>query len=220
MFNFSSKKNKKVVKKKSDSSQNPKILEVNLIKNEMQVAFDWSHHLSTLFFAVMVTVLFVVEIYFGLNWWNDYEGERVLASETKFNEVSQDIRSLKTESDQILAFKKRVDAADSLIGNHIYWTNFLDWLEKNTLSTVTYAGISGKNDGIYDLTASANAFREVSWQTRAFMADPAVISVRVDKANLQKSDKAEDDTSTAAVAAVSFNLSLEVDPQIFKTNLK
>jgi hypothetical protein len=217
VFNFPSKKNKKVSKKKPDSSQNPKVLEVNLIKNEMQITFDWSQHLGTLFFAVVVTALFVVEIYFGLNLWNDYEGERVLASENKCNQVSQDIRALKTESDQILAFKKRADAANSLIGNHIYWTNFLDWLEKNTLSTVTYDGISGKNDGLYNLTANANAFREVSWQTRAFMADPSVISVRVDEASLKKPDKTEDDANTSTV---SFNLILKVDPQIFKTNLK
>ena len=217
MFNFSSKKNKKITKKKSDSSQNPKILEVNLIKNEMQVAFDWGQHLSTLFFAVVITVLFIVEIYFGLNWWNDYESERVLASETKFSQVSQDIRALRTESNQILAFKKRADIVNSLLNGHIYWTNFLDWLEKNTLSTVTYAGISGKSDGIYNLTAHANAFREVSWQTRAFMADPSVISVRVDQASLRKLDNIEVDTS---VTTVDFDLSLEVDPQIFKTNLK
>lgn len=215
MFNFQLKKNNKNTNIKSDSSQNPKILEVNLIKNEMQISFDWSQHLSTLFFAVLVTILFVAEIYFGLNWWTDYEGKRVLDSETKFNQVSQDIRALKTESDQILAFKKRADVANSLLENHIYWTNFLDWLEKNTLSTVTYSGISGKSDGIYNLAATANAFREVSWQTRAFMADPSVISVRVDEASLEKSEKED-----AGLSTVGFNLSLEVDPQIFKTNLK
>jgi hypothetical protein len=217
VLNFVSKKNKKAVKKKSGSSQNPKILEVNLIKNEMQIAFDWNRHLGTLLFAVVVTMLFVAEIYIGLNWWTDYEGKRVLASEEKFNQVSQNIRDLKTESNEILAFKKRVDAADSLLENHIYWTNFLNWLEKNTLSTVTYSGISGGIDGVYDLAATANAFREVSWQTRAFMADSSVISVRVDQASLQKSDNVEGDTSSDTVG---FSLNLEVNPQIFKTNLK
>lgn len=217
MFNFASKKNKKPIQKKSGSSKNPKILEVNLIKDEIQIVFDWSQHLGTLFFALLVTVLFVVEIYFGLNWWNSYESERVLASEEKFSQVSQDIRALKTESDEMLAFKKRADIADSLLSNHIYWTNFLTWLEKNTLSTITYAGISGKSDGIYSLAATANAFREVSWQTRAFMADSSVISVKVNSASLQQSDDSEFDTGESAV---SFNLDLEVDPQVFKINLE
>jgi len=217
VFNFPPKNNKISQKTKLGLSQNPKILEVNLIKNEMQVSFDWNQHLSTLLFAVIVTMLFVAEIYFALNWWTDYESERVLASETRFNKISQNIRDLKQQSDQIVAFKQRADAANSLLENHIYWTNFLDWLEKNTLSTVTYAGISGKSDGVYSLTASANAFREVSWQTRAFMADPSVISVKVDQASMEKSDSEENDTS---VSAVNFELNLKIDPSVFKKNLK
>lgn len=217
MFNLKIKKNKKTAIANSDSSQNPKILEVNLIKNEMRVDFDWNQHLSTLLFAVIVTALFVAEIYFGLNWWTNYENERVLTSEAKFNQVSADIRSYKTKSDEILAFKERVDAANSLLDNHIYWTNFLNWLEKNTLSTVTYSGFSGKSDGIYDLSASTNAFREVSWQTRAFLADPAVVSVKVDEASMQAGDDATED---AGMAKVNFNLSLEVDPKLFKASLK
>jgi hypothetical protein len=125
--------------------------------------------------------------------------------------------ALKTESDQILAFKKKTDAASSLLDNHIYWTNFLDWLEKNTLSTVTYSGFSGKSDGIYELNASANTFREVSWQTRAFLADPSIIAVKVDEASMQAGD---DTTEDAGVAKVNFNLNLKVDPKLFKANLK
>ena len=217
MFNLKTKKNKKAVTVNSESSQNPKILEVNLIKNEMRVDFDWNQHLSTLLFSIMITALFVAEIYLGLNWWTEYENERVLASETKFNQVSSDIRALKTESDQILAFKERVDAANSLLDNHIYWTNFLNWLEKNTLSTVTYSGFSGQSDGVYELNATANAFREVSWQTRAFLADPSVLSVKVDSASMEAGD---DETEDAGMAKVKFSLNLEVDPQLFKASLK
>ncbi|MBN2884704.1 hypothetical protein JXE04_02150 [Patescibacteria group bacterium] len=211
------KKNKTSVAARPNLSQNPKILEVNLIKNEMRVDFDWNQHLSTLLFSVIVTALFVAEIYFGLNWWAEYENNRVIASELKYRQVSTDIVTLRTESDQILAFKEKVDAASSLLDNHIYWTNFLDWLEKNTLSTVTYSGFSGKSDGIYDLTASANTFREVSWQTRAFLADSSVISVNVNEASMQAGD---DVTEDAGIAKVNFNLSLKVDPKLFKANLK
>lgn len=217
MFNLKIKKNKKGTVHIPEAPQNPKILEVNLIKNEMRVDFDWNQHLSTMLFAVIVTALFVAEIYFGLNWWTDYENERVLASEAKFNQVSADIRSLKTESDQILAFKERVDAANSLLDNHIYWTNFLNWLEKNTLSTVTYSGFSGKSDGVYDLNATTKAFREVSWQTRAFLADPSVLSVKVDQASMEAGDEMTEDAGTATV---NFNVSLEVDPQLFKASLQ
>ncbi len=194
-------------------SQNPKVLEVNLIKNEIPVDFEFAKHISTLIFSLAVTALFVAEIYFGMNWWSQYENERVLAAEAKFSQVSKEIKGMKSDSDQILAFKKRVDLADSLLVNHIYWTNFFNWLEKNTLSSVNYLSFSGKSDGVYELQATANSFRDISWQTRALLEDPAVLSVHVDSGSAARGNSKEDST---AIEKVSFILSLEVDPKIFK----
>ena len=214
MFNFKLQLNhKKTNRSASNLSQNPKVLEVNLIKNEIPVDFEFAKHISTLIFSLAVTALFVAEIYFGMNWWSQYENERVLAAEAKFSQVSKEIKGMKSDSDQILAFKKRVDLADSLLVNHIYWTNFFNWLEKNTLSSVNYLSFSGKSDGVYELQATANSFRDISWQTRALLEDPAVLSVHVDSGSAARGNSKEDST---AIEKVSFILSLEVDPKIFK----
>ncbi len=215
MLNFKAKLNNSTLKSRADSSQNPKVLEVNLIKNEMRVDFDVRKHLGTLLFSLAVTALFVAEIYFGLNWWSAYENERVLATEAKFNQVSKEIKDMKSESDQILAFKQRVDLADSLLANHIYWTNFFAWLEKNTLSTVNYNGFSGKIDGNYDLQASADTFRDISWQTRALLADPSVLSVKVDSGSSQLAGDAAQDNPDGSI---SFSVNLKINPQLFKAN--
>jgi len=71
------------------SSQNPKVLEVNLIKSEMPVDFEVGKNIGTLLFALVIAALFVAEVYLGLNWWSDYENVRMLAAETKFNQVSK-----------------------------------------------------------------------------------------------------------------------------------
>lgn len=214
MFNFKLKKKTPLASKSlTGLSQNPKVLEVNLIKNEMRANFDWSQHLGTLFISLLIAGLFVVEIYFGLDRWSAYENDRVLATEAKFNQVSKDIKAMKSESDQVLAFKQRVDLADALLADHIYWTNFLSWLEKNTLSTVSYGGFSGGVDGAYQLQATGQTFRDISWQTRAFLADPSVISARVDSGSSARSDKKE---QTDASTGVSFAVNLKINPKIFK----
>lgn len=195
-------------------SQNPKVLEVNLIKSEMQVDFDFSKNLGTLLFALIITALFITEIYLGLNWWSDYENARMLAAETKFNQVSKEIKALKTESDQILAFKQRADLANTLVENHIYWTNFFNWLEKNTLSSVNYLGFQGDKSGVYSLSASAKTFRDISWQTRAMLESPAVVSVHVNNGESER--PTDSGGAEAEVEDIKFSLDLVVDPNIFK----
>ncbi len=218
MLNFKLKKNKTVAQQLADSPQNPKVLEVNLIKNEIPIDFDFGKHLGTLLFSLFVAAIFIAEIYLGLNWWSDYENERVLATETKFNQVSTEIKTMKDESDEILAFKQRLDLTEALLNNHIYWTNFFDWLEKNTLSSVNYNSFSGSADGVYALGATAKTFRDVSWQTRALLEDPAVISAQVDSADTERTDSPGQEKN--AVADVNFVLSLKVNPSLFKSNLK
>lgn len=211
MLNFKLKKNNK--QRNSGLVQNPKILEVNLIKDEMQVSFNLRKHFSTLLFAVFVAALFVVEIYLGLNWWSAYEEERLTQAQIRFNSLSEEIRKMKTTSDQISAFRQRVELADALLSRHVYWTNFFNWLEANTLSSVSYQSFSGESDGEYNLEATTDNFRDISWQTRLLLADPLVLSVRVDEGG---GDRDLDNPGTSkATEKIEFNLQLKVDPSIF-----
>lgn len=211
MLNFKLKKNNK--QKSSGLAQNPKILEVNLIKDEMQVSFNLRKHFSTLLFALFVATLFIVEIYLGLNWWSTYEEERLAQAQTRFNTLSEELRKMKNTSDQISVFRQRVELADALLSRHVYWTNFFTWLEANTLSSVSYQNFSGKNDGEYNLEAMTDNFRDISWQTRLLLADPAVLSVRVDEGGGDRD--LENPDATKATEKIKFNLQLKVDPSLF-----
>lgn len=195
-----------------DMSLNPKVLEVNLIKDERQVVFDWQHNFGTLLFALFIAALFLVEVYVGLNWWANYEEDRALAMETKFSLVSKEIKDMRTESDEILAFKQRSDIAYQLLENHIYWTNFFNWLEKNTLSSVNYLAFSGGTDGEYQLEAATKTYRDISWQTRVMLQNPSVLDVRVDSGTSEKQEGEE----KVEAETVNFMLDLKVDPQLFK----
>lgn len=214
MLNFKSKKKQKLKAENSKdlSSQNPKILEVNLIKDEMREGFNLAKHGKTLLFALFVAALFLLEIYLGLNWWSTYEEKRLAETESLFNAISEEIRGMKEESDQIVAFRKRVELADSLLNRHVYWSNFFSWLEQNTLSSVRYEGFSGKNDGRYVLSASTKAFRDVSWQARLFLADPLVASVRIDQGGGERNLEDINNNDN-----ISFSVDLKIDPKIFNS---
>jgi len=89
-------------------------------------------------------------------------------------------------------------------------------LEKNTLSSVSYLGFQGDKSGVYSLDASAKTFRDISWQTRAMLESPAVISVHVNKGESER--PTDSGGAEAEVENIKLNLDLVVDPNIFKNS--
>lgn len=214
VFNLTKKNNKKNSKSSGNFAQNPKVLEVNLIKDESRVDFEINKKISNTLFVLVMVSLFVAEIYLGLNWWSDYETERVQLAENKFNQISKEIKSLRSESEQISILKKRIDSVEELLDNHVYWTSFFSWLEDNTLSSVNYLGFKGDSNGSYALKASTNNFRDISWQVRALLEDSAVLSVSVDSGKVERPDN--EDSAQASAEEVQFELDFRVKPQVFK----
>jgi hypothetical protein len=97
-----------------------------------------------------------------------------------------------------------------LLNNHLYWSNFFSWLEKNTLSSVKYGGFSGDLSGLYTLGASAQSFADVSWQVKNFLNDPLTRQVEVMSASATKGK------NKGQSGIVNFDLVLQVKPEIFR----
>lgn len=210
MIFFKPKKGKKEEKNKN-LPQNPKILEVNLIKGEVRIDFDWGKNISVLGVTLIILVAFVAEIYVGLNWWGEQEKQRAESLNANIAKVNVEINKVKSKADEALAYKEKSIEVGRLLDNHIYWSNFFNWLEKNTLSTVKFDGFSGDTKGTYTLNAKALSFSEVSWQVKAFLNDPLV--KKVDVSNVAV-DASKDKESTAN--GVSFSLSFDLSPDVFK----
>ncbi len=201
-------------------SQNPKILDVNLIKDEIRVSFNWQKHFLVFLLAIVVTAGLIIEVYFGLDWWAKQEDSKAQVLRDSIEKVNAEIGKIKSQSDEALSFKDKTVEVTKLLDNHIYFSNFFTWLEKNTLSTVSFGGFQGDLTGKYFLSAKAKTYADVSWQTKAFLNDDKTIAVSVGNAGLfisknkdEEEDKKEKKEQTAEVV---FDLSLEVLPDIFK----
>lgn len=206
---FSTKLNKPS-KKKRDNLQNPKILEVNLVRDEVQVSFDWKKNILILSLTLLIAAAVMTEIYLGLNWWADQEEQasQIWARET--DKLNAETVSLKNQAAPALAYKAKSAVFGRLLDSHIYYSQFLSYLEKNTLSTVKYSGFHGDLSGHYSLGGTAANFAEAAWQVRSFLNDP--LTVKAEIASVQAS--AAKDKQTAG--GVSFTLLLQVKPEIFK----
>ncbi len=207
MFLQKGKLNKKEEIKKHEL-QNPKILEVNLIKEEAEISFDWNKNLLVLALVLFLAGLLVTEVYFGLNWWETQEAAQLQVLSDKVVKLDSEAAALKKSASAALSYKEKSAVFTDLLNNHIYWNNFFSWLEKNTLSSVRYEGFSGSTDGTYSLAATADSYADISWQVKAFLNDPLVQQVQVANAASAKSKTKSD--------RVSFSILLKINPSIFK----
>ncbi len=192
------------------SSQNPKILEVNLIKDEGQTFFDWNKNLLVLALVIFLAGIFVVEVYFGLTWWESQEAARLEPIRISVAEANAATAKLKNQTSDALNYKDKINDFSILLNDHIYWSNFFNWLERNTLSTVQYDSFEGGLDGSYILSATAPSYADISWQVKSFLNDSKTKKVKV----LSASNLREKYSPTPG--QVKFEILLQVDPVIFK----
>lgn len=194
--------------KKTPELQNPKILEVNLIRDEATVSFDWSKNILVLVVVLFLAGLVVAEVYYGLQRWQEQEMAQVQVWSDKVAKLDAEASVLKKTASAAVSYKDKSAIFNDLLNNHIYWSNFFAWLEKNTLSSVRYDGFSGGLGGTYSLSATADTYADISWQVKAFLNDPLVESAIVTSAAPVKSE-----TKTGRIG---FSIVLKVKPSIFK----
>lgn len=210
-------KEKSIKNHSSHNLSNPEILEVNLVKDEIVVFFDWNKHLLVALLVFVFAGLFVFEVYAGLNHWEKRESAKSVIIEDETRVLKQEIINLTKQSQDALSFKDKSAAFSDILDNHIYWTRFLSWLESNTINTVKYSGFDGDLSGSYSLSATAPSYAEAAWQAKVFEDDPNVKSVRIDDVYSEVLVPGDGSTLNSLEAgSVSFVISFEVNPDIFK----
>ena len=213
LFNL---KNNKAPKIENSGFVNPEVLEVNLIKDEMEVNFEWNKRLLSLFLPLFVAGLFLAEIYFGLDWWQTQEEQKAISLKNDYEKVSQNVKNIKTQAEEVMIFKDKLAVSQKLIDNHIYWTDFFTWLEKNTLNSVSYGGgFAGDISGTYNFGVTAKNYSDISWQVKRFRDDKYVSSVNVNSGALAGGSDSVSPDQKPINQSVSFGLELKVKPEIF-----
>lgn len=197
-------------KKKQEKSDRTKweklsISGTNLIKGEIISFFDWRKKFSVLLTAAISAFLTIAVVYGGLIFLENKEINKGRYFVDKINEMNQSIGQAKDYIKEILVFKEKMKLADELLGRHIYWTDFFEFLEKNTLADVYYSGFSGNIGGEYTLSATAKSFSAIAQQVKTMRNNSNVAQAKVSGGQ-----------SSAEGGGVGFQLELSVNPDIFK----
>lgn len=194
----------------SNRFANPKILEVDLIQDEIPVRFEAKKYFIYLALFLGLGLFLIGEIWFMLDSWEKreiYKKTQLVKDEVA--KIEQSIAEVESQSKEAVLFKNRLDVGKKMYTNHIYWTNFLAYLEKNTLANVFYGGLQGDTSGTYSFKAMADDYRAIGAQLKYFnkAADTTKAAV--------SNEKIDNASSTPNDVKVYFDLNVSVKPNIF-----
>jgi len=196
-------------RKKKSESANQGILATDLIKGEIVVVFDWGKNLSYLLFFVLISTLLVAAAYQGIGFWENSKLKQVNSDFSKFGELKNQIKENEKGVETVLILQKKLDSVKTLLDNHIYWTEFFNFLEENTLAEIFFNGFTGDTSGVYKLGGTASDFRTIGDQLRLLKENKLV-----EKA-FTSGGETKADPARPSVGSVSFELDLTVDKNIF-----
>jgi hypothetical protein len=206
-------KNKKAESKASENKKG-NALEMNLAEGEIVHYFNWKKAFFALVSSGFLAILILTAVYFGLFWWGEESAKQNEFFSEKSKELDEQIEETKKEAKDLFIFKKKLELVkNELLPRHIYWTNFFDYLEENTLSQVNYEQFSGTTDGSYSLPVITDDYNIINSQVELMRKDEVTQAAEVREAS--KSDSDNQGAGGANDSEVVFNLELQVSEELF-----
>lgn len=156
----------------------PRVLETNLIKGEIITFFDWHKQAVILVNAILIPVFLIGIIYFGLMYYQKQNQVKLQEQTKRFNELTAEVKQAETGLAEISGFQTRLKTVSQVFAKHIYWTNFFNFLENNTIKDVYYVGFSGDTGGSYLVEAIASSFSNIADQVNVLKNNDKITAVK------------------------------------------
>lgn len=204
--------------------------QVNLIKEHRSMFFDWQSKMLSMIFFVLLTCLVCVLSYGYLLILEKEKQNSNLYIFTNLDTVNRQIAVVQQElNEKIVPFNDKLMYTGYMLDNHLYWTNFFKFLERETLSDVYYGSgldvsingnVKGSN-GIFELWSVAKNYNAISNQTKVFAKSGSGYVLSVDATDTDTLAKSTSTPAqigllpTDASQAVRFKLKLTIDPRLF-----
>lgn len=164
--------------------------------------------ITQLIVSFLMSVIVGSAVWGGIYLYGGKEREVIRAVRAERASIEADISAIEKNKSALLAYQTKLTAFNNLFKNHIYWTQFFEELEKNTLPNVTYDAISISTSYTTSLSAHTTDYASVGKQLIAFQnAKSFVTDVEITSANAALSP-------SGAITGVNFSVKLTIDPKV------
>ncbi|MFA6307181.1 MAG: hypothetical protein WCV70_04395 [Patescibacteria group bacterium] len=185
-----------------------RVLETNLIQGELVNFFDWRSKVAISLSAILAPIFIVGAVYYGLAFYQKSNQAKNLAQAEKFAQLEQDIGKEESSIKEILDFQSRLKIVTQIFKQHLYWTNFFNFLEDNMIKDVYFKNFSGDTGGNYTMNATAVNYSNIPEQISVLKNNKKITSVEANGGDLATGDDKNE-------SSVKFNLKFSVSKNIF-----
>lgn len=192
--------------------KNGDVLDMNLAEGEIIRYFSWKRAGFILISSVVLIIILILGIVKGLSMWGEKRIEQNETFSQKIEQIENQIEKNKSEAEALFIFKKKLELANKLMNKHVYWTNFFDYLEGNTLEKVFYTGFQGNINGEYSIPTKTDDYSVINSQVKQMREKEETKSVEVRRAT-QSGEK--ENTEEIAGNRVGLKINLKVNKELF-----
>lgn len=160
-------------------------LDVNLVPADLMATLAPRDKSRSLAWVIAGSVVLILFVYSGLIIYDYQLRTKTVQVKDEIQNIDQQTKQYANLQEKALSLKKHIDATSELLEKHIYWTQFLEQLEKVTIPNVYYESISGSTGGAFTLAAFAPSFKDIAKQVRAMEAADFIESVSVTGGSVQ-----------------------------------
>ena len=192
-------------------------IKTNLMDGGPTILIDWKKNILFLFFGLFIVVAIIGALYSFLlvtKYNESAEGEEL---DREIEIVNSQITVARKSLSEIDELRKKLLISNKILDKHIYWTNFFQFLEENTLENVYYLnGLSGSAEGDYSFRSVTDDYKNITEQLVVLKNNDLVLAADVVRGSLEENEeKSEDDKEGVLKKQIVFDLSLKLAPEIF-----
>ncbi|MFA6512302.1 MAG: hypothetical protein WCV86_04235 [Patescibacteria group bacterium] len=161
---------KKLPEKKEEKKKEERRIDgMNLLPEEFSTKIDFRGRGILLSLVLGATVVFIALAYGGLIIYENVIANRTREATDTRIAIQRDIEALESEQLASIAFREKLDLAEALLNQHVYWTKFFALLEKYTIDDVYFSGsLLLSEPGTFTLSGIGRDYTSVVRQLLAF----------------------------------------------------
>jgi len=190
--------------------QAPKLVTTNLIKGEVTTFVSWRKNIIILAVSVIFSIAVISAIYVGLMFWEKQANAAVAQLEEEILLTEKRISQVEKDTKEVDIFQEKLALVDSLIENHIYWTNIFKFLENSLLSeTYITSDFSSDLSGSFSFPIEGKSYADITNLVNLLRSKEEVLEASVKAGSMAPAGGGE------AGNKVTFIVEFKLDPAIF-----
>lgn len=199
-----------MLNKKNKKNNNLEVLETNLLKDEVDIEFNYKKDLNPGLILLGIALAIIIEAFiFLILWENKIELKNSHYLESEIASLRTEKKDLNDQYIRSIQFRDQLSLVNDSFSKHIYWTSLFNFLETNTLkNNIYYKNFSGNISGKYILPTVSNDVRAMSFQSKYLSQSPLIKNVSVlNEEIINNKDNGQ--------TLINFDLNLDLDNKIF-----